>query len=212
MASRNPRLQVDFCGIPFASPLVLLSGCVGFGEEYTRIQGFSNQDCGAVCLKGTTGSARLGNQPHRIYETPGGMLNAIGLQNPGVDAVIDEILPKLVGTYLKSGESLQARVKARLAREEFPDESSTWLASAKVYEAEFRLDEALTAYKKAYDLAPETPGLRLKLGNMYMKQGQAAEGRKYLAEAIDLPDTPRASADESGFEPPAGGLETVPSS
>jgi dihydroorotate dehydrogenase (NAD+) catalytic subunit len=95
MASRNPRLQVDFCGIPFASPLVLLSGCVGFGEEYTRIQGFSNQDCGAVCLKGTTGSARLGNQPHRIYETPGGMLNAIGLQNPGVDTVIDEILPTL---------------------------------------------------------------------------------------------------------------------
>jgi dihydroorotate dehydrogenase (NAD+) catalytic subunit len=74
---------------------VLLSGCVGFGEEYTRVQGFSNRDCGAVCLKGTTGSARLGNQPHRVYETPGGMLNAIGLQNPGVDKVVGEILPAL---------------------------------------------------------------------------------------------------------------------
>lgn len=101
-----------------------------------------------------------------------------------------EILPKLVGTYLKSGESLQAKVKTRLAREEYPEESSTWLASAKVYEAEYRMDEALTAYKQAYDLAPETPGLRLKLGNLYMKQGQASEGRKYLAEAIDQPGTP----------------------
>ncbi len=79
----------------FASPLVLLSGCVGFGEEYTRIQGFSNTDCGAVCLKGTTGTQRLGNQPHRVYETSEGMLNAIGLQNPGVDKVVNDILPTL---------------------------------------------------------------------------------------------------------------------
>jgi dihydroorotate dehydrogenase (NAD+) catalytic subunit len=79
----------------FATPLVLLSGCVGFGEEYTRVQGFSNRDAGAVCLKGTTGGLRLGNAPHRIYETPAGMLNAIGLQNPGVDQVVDEILPTL---------------------------------------------------------------------------------------------------------------------
>ena len=79
----------------FASPLVLLSGCVGFGEEYTRVQGFSNRDAGAVCLKGTTGTARLGNQPHRVYETPGGMLNAIGLQNTGADHVIRQILPSL---------------------------------------------------------------------------------------------------------------------
>lgn len=78
-----------------ASPIVLLSGCVGFGEEYTRVVGFSNHDVGAVVLKGTTGEARLGNPPHRIYETPDGMLNAIGLQNPGVGAVVDDILPGL---------------------------------------------------------------------------------------------------------------------
>jgi len=79
----------------FNSPLVLLSGCVGFGEEYTRVKGFSNRDAGAVCLKGTTLEPRLGNQPHRVYETPAGMLNAIGLQNPGVDHVVREILPTL---------------------------------------------------------------------------------------------------------------------
>lgn len=91
----DPRLAVDFCGLKFHTPLVLLSGCVGFGEEYTRVEGFSNRDAGAVCLKGTTGTARPGNAPHRVYETPGGMLNAIGLQNPGVDEVISRILPQL---------------------------------------------------------------------------------------------------------------------
>ena len=90
----NP-LRSDFCGLTFESPIVLLSGCVGFGEEYTRVEGFSNRDVGAVVLKGTTGDARLGNPPHRVYETPMGMLNAIGLQNPGVDNVVDEILPGL---------------------------------------------------------------------------------------------------------------------
>jgi len=95
MAETDPRLASNFCGMHFATPLVLLSGCVGFGEEYTRVQGFSNTDAGAVCLKGTTGTQRLGNAPHRVYETPGGMLNAIGLQNPGVEKVVDEILPTL---------------------------------------------------------------------------------------------------------------------
>jgi dihydroorotate dehydrogenase (NAD+) catalytic subunit len=74
---------------------VLLSGCVGFGEEYTRIEGFSNRDAGAVVLKGTTLKPRLGNPPHRVYETPAGMLNAIGLQNPGVEHVVAEVLPQL---------------------------------------------------------------------------------------------------------------------
>jgi dihydroorotate dehydrogenase (NAD+) catalytic subunit len=79
----------------FATPLVLLSGCVGFGEEYTRVEGFSNRDVGAVCLKGTTLEARRGNPPHRVMETPAGMLNAIGLQNPGTDHVVNRILPAL---------------------------------------------------------------------------------------------------------------------
>ena len=95
MNDNNSPLAVNLCGLQFATPLVLLSGCVGFGEEYTRVKGFSNRDVGAICLKGTTGEPRLGNPPHRIYETETGMLNAIGLQNPGVDFVVDEILPKL---------------------------------------------------------------------------------------------------------------------
>ncbi|MDX2314706.1 MAG: dihydroorotate dehydrogenase [Gammaproteobacteria bacterium] len=89
------RLAVEFCGLRLNTPLILLSGCVGFGEEYTRVEGFTNSQVGAVCLKGTTLSPRLGNQPHRVWETPAGMLNSIGLQNPGSRYVVDTILPGL---------------------------------------------------------------------------------------------------------------------
>ena len=92
---QHANLRQRFCGVELSSPIVLLSGCVGFGEEYTRIEGFSNRDVGAIALKGTTLEPRLGNPPHRIAETPAGMLNAIGLQNPGVDVVINDILPQL---------------------------------------------------------------------------------------------------------------------
>jgi dihydroorotate dehydrogenase (NAD+) catalytic subunit len=94
-AFSDDPLRIRFCGLDFANPVVLLSGCVGFGEEYTRVAGFSNRDVGAICLKGTTATARLGNAPHRIRETTGGMLNAIGLQNPGVEVVVRDILPTL---------------------------------------------------------------------------------------------------------------------
>jgi dihydroorotate dehydrogenase (NAD+) catalytic subunit len=88
-------LAVEFCGLRLASPIVLLSGCVGFGEEYTRVAGFSNADVGAIVLKGTTGAERLGNPPHRVTETAMGMINAIGLQNPGATEVVERILPTL---------------------------------------------------------------------------------------------------------------------
>tara|TARA_B100000953_G_scaffold110131_1_gene90543 strand:- start:11834 stop:12793 length:960 start_codon:yes stop_codon:yes gene_type:complete len=92
---QKKKLNIEFRGLKFNTPLVLLSGCVGFGEEYTRINGFSNTDVGAICLKGTTLEPRLGNSPHRISETYLGMLNAIGLQNPGSKVVVDEYLPNL---------------------------------------------------------------------------------------------------------------------
>jgi dihydroorotate dehydrogenase (NAD+) catalytic subunit len=88
-------LRYRVLGLDFSSPIVLLSGCVGFGEEYTRIEGFTNRDAGAIVLKGTTLEPRLGNSPHRVFETPSGMLNAIGLQNPGTDHVVKRILPTL---------------------------------------------------------------------------------------------------------------------
>ena len=112
MATMQKNLHTSFCGMSLNSPIVLLSGCVGFGEEYTRIKGFSNSDIGAVCLKGTTLDARLGNKLHRIAETPNGMLNSIGLQNPGTQVVIEEIMPGLNKTETKfiiniSGSSIE---------------------------------------------------------------------------------------------------------
>ncbi|MDG2353993.1 MAG: dihydroorotate dehydrogenase [Gammaproteobacteria bacterium] len=108
----HSNLKTNFCGMSLDSPIVLLSGCVGFGEEYTRIQGFSNKDVGAICLKGTTLEPRLGNIPHRVTETPSGMINAIGLQNPGADVVINDIMPNLDKTETRfiiniSGSSVE---------------------------------------------------------------------------------------------------------
>jgi dihydroorotate dehydrogenase (NAD+) catalytic subunit len=118
-------LAVEFCGLDFASPIVLLSGCVGFGEEYTRIEGFSNRDAGAVVLKGTTLEPRLGNPPHRVYETPAGMLNAIGLQNPGTDHVVRRILPELDFTETRfianvSGSTVEEYVEVTRRFDESP--------------------------------------------------------------------------------------------
>ena len=88
-------ISTEFLGLTLSSPIILLSGCVGFGDEYSRIDGFSNKSIGGAVLKGTTLEPRLGNTPHRVIETPSGMLNSIGLQNPGVDEVVDNILPSL---------------------------------------------------------------------------------------------------------------------
>ena len=118
-------LASRFCGMDFVSPIVLLSGCVGFGEEYTRVAGFSNRDVGAICLKGTTGKARLGNKPHRVYETPMGMLNAIGLQNPGVEQVVSKILPTLDFTETRfianaSGSTIEEYVEVTARFDDSP--------------------------------------------------------------------------------------------
>ena len=119
------KLELDFCGLKFSSPLVLLSGCAGFGEEYTRVEGFTNRDAGAVCLKGTTLKPRLGNATHRLAETSDGVLNAIGLQNPGVDYVVNHILPELDFSETRfianvSGSTIEEYVEVTRAFEDSP--------------------------------------------------------------------------------------------
>ncbi|MBF0181217.1 MAG: dihydroorotate dehydrogenase [Magnetococcales bacterium] len=91
------QLLTQLAGVTLANPVVLLSGCVGFGEELMRLEGFDCAAIGAICLKGTTLHPRAGNPTPRIAETPSGMLNAIGLQNPGARHVADHILPGLEG-------------------------------------------------------------------------------------------------------------------
>jgi dihydroorotate dehydrogenase (NAD+) catalytic subunit len=88
-------LSVDLArehgGLLLANPILVASGTFGYGVEYGEV--VDVQRIGAICCKGTTLRPRAGNQPPRVTETPGGMLNSIGLQNPGVDAVIDKYGP-----------------------------------------------------------------------------------------------------------------------
>ena len=86
-------LSVTMAGVTFRNPIIPASGAFGFGQEYQCLYPLSR--LGGISLKGTTLHARQGNPPPRIAETPAGMLNSVGLQNPGVDQLIAQELPKL---------------------------------------------------------------------------------------------------------------------
>lgn len=92
-----PDLTVNLAGIAMGSPVTLLSGCVGFGDEMIHLAGYDQEAVGAIFLKGTTLEARRGNPTPRLAETAAGMLNAIGLQNPGARTVAHLYLPRLKG-------------------------------------------------------------------------------------------------------------------
>lgn len=85
--------SVEICGIKFKNPVILASGTAGFGEELGEF--FNIELLGGLATKGVTLEERAGNAPPRIAETPGGMLNAVGLQNPGVEVFLQQHLPRL---------------------------------------------------------------------------------------------------------------------
>jgi len=87
------RLEVNLGNITLKNPIMPASGCFGFGREYAQF--YDLNKLGAIVVKATTLDERIGNNTPRIMETPSGMLNAIGLQNPGVDAVINNEIPWL---------------------------------------------------------------------------------------------------------------------
>lgn len=90
---KEELLSVDLAGVKLRNPVVMASGTFGFGREYGEL--FELSALGGVCCKGLTLHARQGNPPPRIAETPMGMLNSVGLQNPGVDAFVATELPWL---------------------------------------------------------------------------------------------------------------------
>lgn len=94
MATVDPRLAVEFCGISMKNPIVAASGTFGFGVEYDGYLDL-NTEVGAISVKGLTPTARPGNAGVRIAETPSGVLNCIGLENPGAEAFVADILPTL---------------------------------------------------------------------------------------------------------------------
>jgi dihydroorotate dehydrogenase (NAD+) catalytic subunit len=87
------RLAVELPGLSLKNPVMPASGCFGFGREYAKLYDLSV--LGAIMIKATTQEPRFGNPTPRVAETPGGMLNAIGLQNPGLQKVLEEELPWL---------------------------------------------------------------------------------------------------------------------
>ena len=96
------NLHTNIAGIEMINPIIIPSGTFGYGEEFIRFADFDNSQVGAIVLKGTTLRPNLGNPPPRIAETPAGVLNSIGLQNPGVDAVVNDILPRLAASGLQT--------------------------------------------------------------------------------------------------------------
>ncbi len=93
------KTAVDLCGISLDNPVIPASGTFGFGYEFAEL--YDINCLGTISIKGTTVEERFGNPTPRIAETPSGMLNAVGLQNPGVDRVISEELPRLAKVFSK---------------------------------------------------------------------------------------------------------------
>ena len=91
--------RVDLCGIELENPVIPASGTFGYGYEFAEL--YDINCLGTFSFKGTTREPRFGNETPRIAECPSGMLNAVGLQNPGVDKVISEELPKLAAVFSK---------------------------------------------------------------------------------------------------------------
>lgn len=87
------NISIQLPGLDLKNPIMPASGCFGFGKEYSRLYDLSK--LGAIMIKATTVEPRLGNPTPRVAETPAGMLNAIGLQNPGLEKVMSEELPWL---------------------------------------------------------------------------------------------------------------------
>ncbi len=88
-------LSLELCGVRLKNPVIAASGTFGFGREFAKLYDLSL--LGAISVKGLSLEPREGNKPPRIAETPSGMLNAVGLQNPGVDRFMDDDLPWLLG-------------------------------------------------------------------------------------------------------------------
>ncbi|MGI6622862.1 MAG: dihydroorotate dehydrogenase [Clostridiaceae bacterium] len=89
----NINLEINIAGIKLKNPVIAASGCFGFGREYSRY--FDLNRLGGIAVKGLTKLARKGNPPPRIAETPSGILNSVGLQNPGVKTFIEKEIPFL---------------------------------------------------------------------------------------------------------------------
>lgn len=148
------RLSVDLPGLQLKNPIMPASGCFGFGQEYGKMYDLSL--LGAIMIKATTLEKRLGNPTPRVAETPSGMLNAIGLQNPGLEHVMSHELPWL--------EKFDVPIIANVAGSETED---------------------YVAVAKAISTAPNVHALELNISCPNVKEGGITFGTDPLvAEAL----------------------------
>ncbi len=100
-----------------------------------------------------------------------------------------DLLPRLVDAQLAEGDDLDARVAVRLARERYPDQTGTWIASGKVYEKTGKLAEAADAYQKAYAMDSSLQDVRVAIGNLLLRLGRDAEASRFLSQGVDMTTT-----------------------
>lgn len=120
------RLRTNFLGVDFKNPVITSSGCFGFGMEFQPY--FDVNILGGIGIKGLTLEARDGNYGTRIAETPGGMLNCVGLENPGIESFIKDILPQMKKSNITTnivaninGKSIEEYVEIAKIAETIPE-------------------------------------------------------------------------------------------
>ena len=108
------NLKVTIAGGSFKNPVITASGCFGFGREYECM--YPLEKLGGISLKGMTFQEKLGNPPPRIAETPSGMLNSVGLQNPGVEHFLEHDMPYLAKQDTSRSPTSRAAASRTTAR------------------------------------------------------------------------------------------------
>ena len=151
-------LHVDFLGKRLAGPVVAASGTFGFGPEYAGIEDL--RVLGGISGKGLTLNGQPGNEGERLYETPSGLMNSIGLQNPGVQHFIDCELPAMrrCGTVVL----LTARPEVILARVRDSDERPLLQGKKNVADIAALMAQRRVAYEAAADVTVDTSDLTIE--------------------------------------------------
>jgi dihydroorotate dehydrogenase (NAD+) catalytic subunit len=202
MANATPDLRVRLAGLELKNPVTVASGTFGYGQEYSHY--FDIARLGAVTTKSISLLPRAGNRPPRIIETPAGMLNAIGLQNVGVEAYLREKAPFLrekgatiIANIVGNSAEEYAELAARIEREEGADAIEANLSCPNVHDAKrgggaalvSQSPEAVAAYTRSIRAATNLP-LFVKLSpNVMDIREPALAAQEAGADGVSLINT-----------------------
>ena len=186
MGGPEPDLSVEIAGVRLKNPVIAASGTFGYGREYSRLIDVSR--LGGICTKGLTLEPRPGNAGVRVWETPAGLLNSIGLENPGLRAFIDNELPRM----LELGPAVIANLSGSTA-EEYA-EGAALLDASRVGMVELNIScPNVKAGGMAFGLDPEAAGAVTALARRALRSKPLMV--KLSPNAADLPAVARACVD-----------------